>query len=180
MRPIWDRSKQSHVERCSRTLHVLYNRANFLLSSLALCASVGTPRQVQETGLDYDLRLIYFYSATFTCGHDQMRFTPSICTLTELLSLDWLFLYLQQLWYYFLNCVYRFILTHPVSFSCGRKPEHPEKTHDFWKSVDGLFSHESVARIKHTISELKGACSDHLRFGSVRHRFNISIDLNVC
>jgi hypothetical protein len=32
-----------------------------------------------------------------------------------------------------------FILTHPVNFSCGRKPEHPEKTHDFpqsqWKAL---------------------------------------------
>jgi hypothetical protein len=38
-----------------------------------------------------------------------------------------------------------FVLTHPVNFPCGRKPEHPEKTHDFRRSVDGLFSHESVA-----------------------------------
>ena len=53
-----------------------------------------------------------------------------------------------------------FILTHPVSFPCGRKPEHPEKTHDFRQSVDWLFSHESVARIEPTISEVKGACSD--------------------
>jgi hypothetical protein len=29
-----------------------------------------------------------------------------------------------------------FILTHPVNFSCGRKPEHPEKIHDFWQSFD--------------------------------------------
>jgi hypothetical protein len=29
-----------------------------------------------------------------------------------------------------------FIPTHPVNFPCGRKPEHPEKTHDFWQSVD--------------------------------------------
>ena len=28
------------------------------------------------------------------------------------------------------------ILTHPVNFPCGRKPEHPEKTHDFGQSVD--------------------------------------------
>ena len=37
-----------------------------------------------------------------------------------------------------------FILTHPVNFPCGRKPERPEKTHDFRQSVDRLFSHESV------------------------------------
>ena len=29
-----------------------------------------------------------------------------------------------------------FILTHPVNFPCGRKPERPEKTHDFRESVD--------------------------------------------
>jgi hypothetical protein len=42
------------------------------------------------------------------------------------------------------------ILTHPVNFPCGKKPERPEKTHEFRQSVDRLFSHESV----------KGACSD--------------------
>jgi hypothetical protein len=29
-----------------------------------------------------------------------------------------------------------FILTHPVNFPCGRKPEHPEKIHNFRQSVD--------------------------------------------
>jgi hypothetical protein len=53
-----------------------------------------------------------------------------------------------------------FILTHPVNFACGRKPERPEKTHDFRQSVDWLFSHESVARIEPTNSEVKDACSD--------------------
>jgi hypothetical protein len=48
-----------------------------------------------------------------------------------------------------------FILTHPVNFPCGRKPEHPEKTQDFRQSVDSLFSHESVARIEPTNSEVK-------------------------
>ena len=34
-----------------------------------------------------------------------------------------------------------FILTHPaVNFPCRRKPEHPEKTHDFRQSVDSLFT----------------------------------------
>jgi hypothetical protein len=50
-----------------------------------------------------------------------------------------------------------FILTHPVNFPCGREPEHPEKTHDFRQSVDGLFSLESVARIELTNSEVKAA-----------------------
>ena len=53
-----------------------------------------------------------------------------------------------------------FILTHSVNFPCGRKPEHPEKTHDFRQSVDWLFSHESVARIEPTNWEVKVACSD--------------------
>jgi hypothetical protein len=48
-----------------------------------------------------------------------------------------------------------FILTHPVNFPCGRKPEHPEKTHDFRQSVDRLFSHESVVRSEPTNSEVK-------------------------
>jgi hypothetical protein len=53
-----------------------------------------------------------------------------------------------------------FILTHPVNFPCGRKPVHSDKTHDFRQSVDWLFSHESVARIEPTNSEVKGAFSD--------------------
>ncbi len=32
-------------------------------------------------------------------------------------------------------------LTHPVNFPCGRKPEYPEKTHDFPQSVDLCSSH---------------------------------------
>jgi hypothetical protein len=43
--------------------------------------------------------------------------------------------------------------------STRRKPEHPEKTHDFRQSVDGLFSPESVARWNPR-SEVKDACSD--------------------
>ena len=42
------------------------------------------------------------------------------------------------------------ILTHPVNFPCGRKPEHSEKTHDFRQSVDGLFSYEWVLRNSNT------------------------------
>ena len=34
------------------------------------------------------------------------------------------------------------ILTHPVNFPCVRKPENPEKTHDFRQSVEELFSRE--------------------------------------
>jgi hypothetical protein len=52
------------------------------------------------------------------------------------------------------------IPTHPVNFPCGRKPEYPEKTHDFRQSVDWLFSHESEARIQPTNSDVKGACPD--------------------
>jgi hypothetical protein len=53
-----------------------------------------------------------------------------------------------------------YILTHPVNFPCGRKPECPEKTHDIRQSIDRRFSHESVARLEPTISEVKGTYSD--------------------
>ena len=43
-----------------------------------------------------------------------------------------------------------FILTHPANLPSGRKPERPEKTHDFRQSVDGHFWHESVTRIELT------------------------------
>lgn len=26
-------------------------------------------------------------------------------------------------------------LTHPINFPCGREPEYPEETHDYWQSV---------------------------------------------
>jgi hypothetical protein len=68
--------------------------------------------------------------------------------------------------YFYNNCLTVFILTHPVNFPCGRKPKHPKKTHDFRQlSVDWLFSHESVARIKPTNSEAKRACSDNFHCG---------------
>jgi hypothetical protein len=68
-----------------------------------------------------------------------------------------------------------FILTHPVNFPCERKPEHPEKTHDFRQSVNRLFSHESVARIQPTNSEVKGACSDDHATETSRFPLKISI-----
>jgi hypothetical protein len=70
-----------------------------------------------------------------------------------------------RLFYFYNNCditfLTMFIPTHPVNFPCGRKPEQPEKTHDFRQSVD---SHESTwahsENRTYTISEVKGACSD--------------------
>ena len=62
-----------------------------------------------------------------------------------------------------------YYLTHPVNFPCGRKPEYPEKTHDFRQSVI-LFSHEDWVRvhIKMTLLgielgtlEVKDEWSDH-------------------
>jgi hypothetical protein len=50
--------------------------------------------------------------------------------------------------------------TFPVGGGGGGDSVHPEKTHDFRQGVDKHFSHESVARIEPTISEVKGACSD--------------------
>jgi hypothetical protein len=92
----------------------------------------------------------HFYSANLHVDiYDQMGFTSSIMhTYIIYLSSD--YLSLQQLC--FLLTVF---ITHAVNFPCGRKPEHSEKTHDFRQSVDWLFSHESVARIKPTISEVK-------------------------
>ena len=31
-------------------------------------------------------------------------------------------------------------ITHSINFPCGRKPENPDKTHDFRQSVNKLFS----------------------------------------
>ena len=87
------------------------------------------------------------------CNNLIVVFLPCI------LSLDYLFL--QHLWYYFPNYV---ILTHPVNFPCGRKPEHAEKPTTFGRALtDSHMSPrtlESIARIEPTISEVKGACSD--------------------
>jgi hypothetical protein len=56
------------------------------------------------------------------------------------------------------------ILTNPVNFPCGRKPEYLEETHDFRQSVDWLFSHgyhkSSPTGLEPTISEVNGACCD--------------------
>jgi hypothetical protein len=49
-----------------------------------------------------------------------------------------------------------FILTHPVNFPCGRKPEHTEKTHNVWLLTDSFNSYEYIERIEPTISEVKG------------------------
>jgi hypothetical protein len=51
---------------------------------------------------------------------------------------------------YYITFLTVFILTHLDNFPCERKPEHPEKTHDFRQSVGWLFSHETVARIEPT------------------------------
>jgi hypothetical protein len=56
--------------------------------------------------------------------------------------------------------IYPKFLTHSVKLPCGKKPERPEKTHDFRQSVDRLLSRESVARIEATNSEVKDACSN--------------------
>jgi hypothetical protein len=50
--------------------------------------------------------------------------------------------HLRSLDYLYNNCVITFltvfILTHPANLPCGKKPERPEKTHDFRQSVDSL------------------------------------------
>jgi hypothetical protein len=65
-----------------------------------------------------------------------MRFTPVLDA--------YLITYLAcRLFYLYNNCditfLTVFILTHPVNFTCGRKPEHPGKTHGFRQNVDWLF-----------------------------------------
>jgi hypothetical protein len=94
---------------------------------------------------------LHYYSAHSPLGLFSDRLHQALGSW-YLLSLD--YLSLQRLRYYFPNCVYP---NPPANLPCGRKPE---KTHDFRQSVDRLFSHESVARIKPTNSEVKGACSD--------------------
>ena len=68
---------------------------------------------------------------------------------------------LQQLWYYFFNCVY---LTHPVNFPCGRNPEHLQKTDNFRQIktfVDSFHAHEFEAKSNaQTKRCMEGACSD--------------------
>ena len=66
---------------------------------------------------------------------------------------------------YFSNCditfLTVFILTHHVNFPCGRKPEHPEKTHDFRQRACWLTLFTWV-RCENRTHELRGesACPD--------------------
>jgi predicted nucleic acid-binding Zn ribbon protein len=56
-----------------------------------------------------------------------------------------------------------FIVTHPVNFPCGRKPEQPEKTHDFRQNADWPFSSDESEYGESnpgSHSEEKGACSE--------------------
>ena len=73
-----------------------------------------------------------------------------------------------------------FIPTHPANLPCGRKLERPEKTHDCWQSVERLFSHESVASLEPTISELKGACSDDCATEHLNIEFTIDDRSHLC
>ena len=93
----------------------------------------------------------FFQSFYFT-----LKSSSVICLRQYMLSLDY-FIFYNNCDITFLTV---FILTHPVNFPCGRKPEYPEKTNDFRQSVDRLFPNESVARIEPRISDVKGTCSD--------------------
>ena len=58
-----------------------------------------------------------------------------------------------------------YYLSHPVNFPCGRKPEYPEKTHDFRQSVDYFhmrtgFKSTLLGNELGTL-EVKGEWSDH-------------------
>jgi hypothetical protein len=93
----------------------------------------------------------------WTTKHCSILFSSILQQPDRFLPCRLFHLHYKYLWYYFLTV---FILTHPINFPWWRKPEHPEKTHDFGQSVDWHFSHESVARIQPTISDVKDACSD--------------------
>ena len=61
-----------------------------------------------------------------------------------------------------------YYLSPPVNFPCGRKPEYPEKTHDFRQSVDYSSIPSKVDYFESTLlgielgtSEVKGEWSDH-------------------
>ena len=61
-----------------------------------------------------------------------------------------------------------YYLSHPVNFPCGRKPEYPEKAHDFRQSVDYTLFTVMRTGFKSTLLgielgtlEVKGEWSDH-------------------
>jgi hypothetical protein len=75
----------------------------------------------------------------------------------------WYYAYLitylaYRLFYLYNNCditfLTVFILTHPVNFTCGRKPEHPEKT--FGRRLTDSFT---WVRSENRTHDLRGACS---------------------
>jgi hypothetical protein len=51
-----------------------------------------------------------------------------------------------------------FVIVHVYPNPCtrGKKPEHPEKTHDFRQSVDGLFSRGPWVRSENRTHDLGG------------------------
>jgi hypothetical protein len=97
-----------------------------------------------------------FYSATLHVGSDQMRIKYHAYLIT----------YLAQWFYLYNNCditfLTMFILTHPLStFPVGGNRSTRRKPTTFGRALtDSIFSHESVAKVKPTISEVKGACSN--------------------
>jgi hypothetical protein len=72
------------------------------------------------------------------------------------------YLSLQPLWYYCTFLTMFVLVDHPVYFPCWRKPEPPEKTHDFRQSVDRLFSCTWV-RSENRISLSHGGQIRHFR-----------------
>ena len=73
-----------------------------------------------------------------TCIHNVIHLTAltDFSVADYMKNLSYLFsltIYIYKFYrHYFPN--YYPILTHPVNFPCGRKPENEEKTHDFWQS----------------------------------------------
>ena len=73
----------------------------------------------------------------------------------------------------------------PCQLPCGRKPENPEKTHDFWQSVDQLFPR--VIKCPNTgfellTSEVRGSRSQSWSLGHrspTMHACTYVIDVNT-
>ena len=78
--------------------------------------------------LSYQLYLTIYVNESKAPQAAAIRPIPKLPTILN-------YLYLQ----FFLIIFLTINPNHPVNFPCGRKPENPEKTHDFWQSVEELF-----------------------------------------
>jgi hypothetical protein len=93
--------------------------------------------------------------------------------------------------YFYNNCDITFstvfILTHPLNFPCGRKPEHSEKTNDFRQSVDWLFSRVRSENRTHGLRVLSETCAfptegclKQVHFLTYKFEKNTRVDIRYC